>query len=148
MKIAKGKITTKKSGNGGYKSMWIYIPSKIYKDTSFPFNDDEEMLIEIEDSSLIVSKNDERSKILKNFGIENATLPKLLEIKAAINKDHPYLYFKDKCISYRDINQSSNKLAHGFIKLVNELELKKPKIALLMNNCPEYIFMDQILNMN
>ena len=46
MKEAKGKITTKKSGNGGYISAWIYIPSKVYKDKLFPFQDDEEIIIE------------------------------------------------------------------------------------------------------
>lgn len=140
MTIAKGKITTKKSGNGGYKSVWIYIPSKVYRDKSFPFDDDEEVLIEIEDSSLIISKNDERSKILKNFGIENATLPKLLEIKASVNKDLPFLYFKEKCYSFQDINRYANQIAHGIINLTAELEFKRPKITLLMNNSPEFIF--------
>ncbi|MFX1573543.1 MAG: hypothetical protein ACFFB0_12405 [Promethearchaeota archaeon] len=66
MTIAKGKITSKKSGNGGYKSLWIYIPSKISKDISFPFEDNEEVLVEIEDRSLVISKNDEISKIVKD----------------------------------------------------------------------------------
>jgi crotonobetaine/carnitine-CoA ligase len=140
MKIAKGKITIKKSGNGGYKSIWIYVPSKIYKDDSFPFNQDEEVLIEIEDGSLIVSKSDERSKILKNFGVENANLPKLLEIKASVNKDLPFLYFEDQVFSFLDMNQKSNQIAHGIISIVNELGLKTPKIAVLMNNSPEYLF--------
>ena len=140
MTIAKGKITTKKSGNGGYKSMWIYIPSKIYKNDSFPFDENEEVLIEIEESSIIISKNDERSKILKGFGVENATLPKLLEIKASVNKERPFLYFKDQVFSFLDMNQKSNQIAHGIINVVNDLELKNPKIAVLMNNCPEYLF--------
>jgi len=140
MTIAKGKITTKKSGNGGYKSVWIYIPSKIYKNDSFPFLEDEEVLIEIEDGVIIISKNDERSKILKSFGAENATLPKLLEIKASVNKDRPFLYFKDQILSFQDMNQKSNQVAHGIMDVVNELELKKPKIAILMKNCPEYLF--------
>ncbi|KKM02760.1 hypothetical protein LCGC14_1781220, partial [marine sediment metagenome] len=140
MIIAKSKITSKKSGNGGYKSMWIYIPSKIYKNTSFPFKENEEVLIEIEDNSIIISKNDEKSKILKDFGIENATLPKLLEIKASVNKDRPFLYFKDQVFSFLDMNRRSNQIAHGIINIVNEFELKNPKIAVLMNNCPEYLF--------
>ncbi len=140
MTIAKGKITTKKSGNGGYKSMWIYIPSKIYKNDSFPFKENEEVLIEIEDNSIIISKNDEKSKILKDFGIENATLPKLLEIKASVNKDRPFLYFKDQVFSFLDMNRRSNQIAHGIINIINEFELKNPKIAVLMKNCPEYLF--------
>jgi len=65
MTIAKSKITTRKSGNGGYKSVWIYIPSKISKDNSFPFQENEVVLIKIEDGSLIISKNDELSKIVR-----------------------------------------------------------------------------------
>ena len=140
MKEVKSKITTKKSGNGGYKSAWIYIPSKIYKNENFPFKEDEEIVIDIEDGSLIISKNDECSRIIRNFGVENATLPKLLEIKAEKNKNQPFLYFKDKCYSYQDINKNSNKLAHGILKLTNQLELKAPKISLLMDTCPEFIF--------
>jgi crotonobetaine/carnitine-CoA ligase len=140
MKIGKGKITTKKSGNGGYKSVWLYIPSGICKNESFPFGDNEEVLIEIEEDSLIISKSDDRSKIITNFGRENATLPKLLEIKAEKNGKKPFLYFKNKCYSYEDINQNANMVAHGILNVINELELKKPKISLLMNNSPEYLF--------
>ena len=140
MKVAKGKITTKKSGNGGYKSGWIYIPSKVYKDKLFPFQEDEEVIIEIEDESLVISKNDDRSKVLREFGIENATLPKLLEIKAAENSDQTFLYFKDKVYSYHDTNRISNRFAHGIIEIINDSGLIKPKISLLMNNCPEFIF--------
>ncbi|MHA1730137.1 MAG: AMP-binding protein [Promethearchaeota archaeon] len=140
MKIASGKITTKKSGNGGYKSAWIYIPSKLYKDNLFPFEENENVLIKIEDNSLLISKNDERSKILKNIGTENETLPKLLEMKAKTNKDFPFLHFKERTFTFQDINRQVNRITHGIINLTNELELKKPKIALLMDNCPEFIF--------
>ena len=70
MIVAKGKITTKKSGNGGYKSAWIYIPSKVYKDELFPFRDNEEVIIEIDEGNLLISKDDGRSKVLRDFGIE------------------------------------------------------------------------------
>jgi crotonobetaine/carnitine-CoA ligase len=140
MKMAKGKITTKKSGNGGYKSAWIYIPSKIYKNDDFPFADNEEIIIEIEEGSLKITKNDERSRLIRNFGMENATLPKLLEIKAKENRDQPFFYFKDETYSYQEVNEISNKHSHGILKVVDDLSLKSPKIALLMDNCPEYIF--------
>jgi len=140
MQEARGKITTKKSGNGGYKSAWIYIPSKIYRNDNFPFLDNEEVIIEIEEGSLKISKNDERSRIIRDFGIENATLPKLLEIKAKTNKDQPYLYFKDECYSYQEINQNSNQIAHGVLELIRELDLKAPKISVLMDTCPEFLF--------
>ncbi|MFW9825072.1 MAG: AMP-binding protein [Candidatus Thorarchaeota archaeon] len=140
MKIAKGKITTKKSGNGGYKSAWIYIPSKVYKNDLFPFKDNEEIIIEIGDDSLIISRNDDRSKVLREFGEENANLPKVLEIKAEENKNKPFLYYKDQVFSYQEINNASNKIAHGILQIIKENGLIKPKISLLMNNCPEYLF--------
>ncbi|MFX1326209.1 MAG: AMP-binding protein, partial [Promethearchaeota archaeon] len=140
MQVAKGRITTKKSGNGGYKSAWIYIPSKVYKNEDFPFSDNEEVIIEIEEDSLKITKNDERSRIVRNFGMENATLPRLLEIKAKGNRDQPFLFFKDTCYSYQETNEISNRYSHGIIKILSELDLKSPKIALLMDSCPEFIF--------
>ncbi|MHA1913620.1 MAG: AMP-binding protein [Promethearchaeota archaeon] len=138
--MGKGKLTTKKSGNGGYKSVWVYIPSKICKDDTFPFQDNEDVLIEIEEDTLVISKSDERSTIIRNFGIDNATLPKLLEIKATEKKDLPFLYFKDQVFSYQAINENANQIAHGIRKILGELQLQKPKISLIMNNCPEFIF--------
>ncbi|KKN43587.1 hypothetical protein LCGC14_0701650 [marine sediment metagenome] len=140
MTTARGKITTKKSGNGGYKSAWIYIPSKVYKDKLFPFQDNEEIIIEIEEDSLVITKNDDLSKILRDFEAKNATLPKLLEIKAVENRNQPFLYFKDETYSYQEINRNSNRIAHGILDLIKDLDLKKPKVSLLMNNCPEFIF--------
>jgi acyl-CoA synthetase (AMP-forming)/AMP-acid ligase II len=140
MNEARGKITTKKSGNGGYKSAWIYIPSKIYRNENFPFLDNEEIIIEIEDGSLKISKNDERSRIIRNFGLENASLPKLLDIKAKTNKNMPYLYFKEKIFTYLDMNRYSNMVANGILYLTKELDLKAPKISVLMETCPEFLF--------
>ncbi len=140
MLVAKGKLTTKKSGNGGYKSVWIYIPSKICKDESFPFQDNEDVLIEIEDDTLVISKSDERSTIIRNYGLDNATLPKLLEIKASEKKDLPFLYFKDKVYSYQEINEFANQIAHGIRKVIEDMQLQKPKISVIMKNSPEFIF--------
>ena len=140
MNQAKGKITTKKSGNGGYKSAWIYIPSKIYKNDNFPFLENEEVIIEIEEGSLKISKNDERARLIRDYGIENATLPKLLEIKAKTNKNQPYLYFKDECYTYQKINHNTNQIAHGLLELSVQLDLKAPKISVLMDTCPEFLF--------
>lgn len=106
----------------------------------FPFKDDEEIVIEIDDESLIISRNDDRSNVLREFGVENANLPKLLEIKANENKYKPYLYFKDQVFSYQKTNSTSNRIAHGILKIIDELGLIKPKISLLMENCPEFLF--------
>ncbi len=140
MKIAKGRITLRKSGNRGYNSVWIYVPSKLVKDSSFPFEEKSEVIIEIDDEKLIIRKSYELSDIIKKYGIEDATLPKLLEKKALINDNRPFLYFNDKCFSYHDLNKNTNQIAHGLISLIKNLKLKKPKISLLLPNCPEYIF--------
>ena len=79
MKVAKGKITTKKSGKGGYKSAWIYIPSKVYKDVLFPFQENEELMIEIEENSLVITKNGDNSKTEEIFDGESASTLNLSE---------------------------------------------------------------------
>ena len=35
--IGEGKITYRVGGSGKYQSVWLHIPSKISKDSSFPF---------------------------------------------------------------------------------------------------------------
>lgn len=140
MRRAKGKITRKKSGGGGYESIWIYVPSKIAKDSSFPFSNKEDVNIEIIDDTLVISRRDELYDIIERYGIENATIPKLLQKKAAENKDKPFLFFKDKTFSYQEINSNSNRIAHGLLNIFKKLKLRRPKIAVMLPNCPEYIF--------
>ncbi len=41
MEFGKSKIVIKPSGKGKYKTTWIYIPSKVAKDSSFTFKNDE-----------------------------------------------------------------------------------------------------------
>ena len=140
MRRAKGKITRKKSGGGGYESIWIYVPSKIAKDSSFPFSNKEDVNVEIIDDTLIISRRDELYDIIERYGIENATIPKLLQKKATENKDKPFLYFKDEIYSYQDIHLHSNRIANGLLKIIKKLKLRRPKISLMLPNCPEYIF--------
>lgn len=140
MKVAKGRISKKKSGNRGYDSFWIYVPSKISKDNSFPFRDKEEVNVELKGSSLIINKIYNLNEITEKFGLTNATLPELLEKKAIINKNIPFIYFKNEIYSYQETNKISNKIANGLLNLIKELKLNNPKIALLFLNCPDYIF--------
>jgi hypothetical protein len=140
MKTAKGRISKKKSGNRGYKSCWVYIPSSISKDDYFPFKDKEEVIIELHGEKLIIHKNYELSQITKKYGIDYATLSNLVEKKAISNKDLPFIYFGDKVFSYHDTNNFSNQIANGLLKLTKELKLNIPKIALLLPNCPDFIF--------
>ncbi|MFX1445515.1 MAG: AMP-binding protein, partial [Promethearchaeota archaeon] len=142
MRRAKGKITRKKSGGGGYESIWIYVPSKIAKDSSFPFSNKEDVNVEIVDDTLVISRRDELYDIIERYGIENATIPKLLQRKAIENKDSPFLYFKDEIYSYQEIHLHSNRIANGLLKIIKKRKLrrKRPKISVMLPNCPEYIF--------
>jgi len=144
-KEGKGKITVrtsgaKKKGKKRYRSFWLYIPKKLSKDSSFPFDDKDEVSIVIEDGKMTVSKIDEFRAIINCFGMPNATLPKLLEKKAKKNQHKPLLYFQDQIFSYITVNSNSNEIANGIIELTKELQLKKSKIALLFQNCPEFLF--------
>ena len=141
MELGKSKIVIKPSGKGKYKTTWIYIPSKIANDTSFPFRRDEEILIEVQKDSILISKNNRRSRTLRKFGINNITLPKLLEKKAEENGELTFLYFNKDKYSFSDINASANQFAHGIVNIISEMHLKKPKISLLMKNSPEFLFL-------
>ena len=139
---ANGRITTRKSGKGDYDSAWIYIPSKVFNDISFPFSDKEEVIIEIqEDGALLIKKSDILTNIINEYGIENATLPLLLEKKVKENGDHEFLYYKNDIYTFKDINNHSNQIANGLINIFKELKLRKrPKVSILFQNCPEFIF--------
>jgi len=131
-----GKITIKKSG-ADYASTWIYIPSKIVKDSSFPFKHNDKVYIEIKDGKLIVSKREKIFELLESFGLRNATLPFVLEKKAEENKDRIFLIFKDLQISYKQVNERANRVANGLLK--SEKVGRKPKIAAMLPNIPEFI---------
>ncbi len=140
MRRAKGKITRKKSGGGGYESIWVYIPSKIAKDSSFPFSNKEDVNIEIIDDTLVISRRDELYDVIDRYGVENATIPKLLQSKAAENKNKPFLFFKDEIYSYQDIHINSNKIANGLQNIIKKKKLRRPNISVMLPNCPDYIF--------
>jgi crotonobetaine/carnitine-CoA ligase len=140
MTIGKGKISKKKSGNRGYSSFWVYIPSKIAKDRAFPFRDKEEVRIELKGEHLEVRRIYNLSDLTKVYGIEDATISKLVESKALINKDKPFIYFHERVYTYNDVNIISNQLANGLLKQIKKLKLKNPHIALMFPNCPEALF--------
>ncbi len=140
MKTAKGKISKKKSGNAKYESYWMYIPSKISKDKSFPFKDKEEVIIELNGGNLIVHKTYSLREITQRYGFSDATLSKLIETRAKDNYNLPFIYFQDQCYSYEDVNNISNRIGNGIIDLCKKLKLDNPKIALLLPNSPDMIF--------
>jgi len=140
MEFGKSKIVIKPSGRGKYNTTWIYVPSKVAKDSSFPFKNDEEVLIEIKNDTILISKNNLRSRMIKEYGIDNITLPKLLRKKAIENSDQIILFYKDEQFCFKDINEKSNQFAWGILNLVAKLNVKNPNISVMMSNCPDFLF--------
>jgi len=140
MKTGKGRILKRKAGNRKYDSFWIYVPSKISKDNDFPFSDKEQVLIDLVGEHLEIRKIYNLSELTKMYGIENATIPKIIESKASLNKDKPFIYFRDIVYSYRDVNIISNQIANAILYLNKKLHLNNPKISLMFPNCPESLF--------
>ncbi len=61
----------------------------------------------------------------------------LLEKQVKGNAEKVYLYFQDQEVTYRTLNQKSNQVANGFL----ELGIRKgDKVALLLSNCPEFLY--------
>ena len=140
MEFGKSKIVIKPSGRGKYKTTWIYVPSKVAKDSSFPFKNNEEVLIEIKNGTIIIKRDNVHSRMIKAYGINNITLPKLLTKKAEENSDQVILYFRNEKLTFEDINRESNKIAWGILELVDRLDVKNPKISLMMSNCPDFLY--------
>jgi len=64
-------------------------------------------------------------------------LGNILEDKARVNKEKVFLYFKDKKITYREINEISNRIANGFLKIGIK---KGDHVAVMMANCLECVY--------
>ncbi|MBD3216113.1 MAG: AMP-binding protein [Candidatus Lokiarchaeota archaeon] len=140
MKTGEGRITERTSGNRGYKSTWVYIPSDISKDESFPFNNKEKVIIELKNNKLIIHKIHDVKEITTNYGISDATLCQLIETAAEKNNEKPLLYYHDRIYSYEEVNDAANKVANGFIEFIKEREINNPNVAILFPNHPELIF--------
>ncbi|MBY8985732.1 MAG: acyl--CoA ligase [Candidatus Lokiarchaeota archaeon] len=140
MKTGKGRILKRKSGNRRYDSYWIYIPSKISKGYDFPFRDKEEVLIDLRGEHLQIRKIYNLSELTKVYDVKDATIVKIIESKASLNNNKPFIFYRDRIYSYQDTNKISNQIAHALIKLNKKLKLNNPKISLIFPNCPESIF--------
>lgn len=135
-----GKISRKSSGKGKYEAIWVYIPSKLSKNESFPFKDKEKVRIEIKGNELVIKKSDNIFDTISIYGFENMTLSKLIETKAQKNENKTFLYYKEQKFSYYDLNAKANRIAHGILKLMKEYSLRKPTVAVMLENSPDYVF--------
>jgi len=61
----------------------------------------------------------------------------LLETQAEKYSDKTYLYYEDQEVSYRDFNETSNKVANSFKALDVD---KGQMVAVMLPNCPEYLY--------
>lgn len=52
--------------------------------------------------------------------------------------NRPFLYFRDKVFGYQDFDQAANRVASGLQKIGI---FKGNKVAIIMGNCPEYLFL-------
>lgn len=64
-------------------------------------------------------------------------LGELLEEKAKKNKDKVFVYFKDDKISYKEINDISNRVANGFLKLGVK---RRENVCIMLPNSPEFLY--------
>ena len=63
-------------------------------------------------------------------------LIKILESKSKLKPSHDFILTDKKNYTYRDINESANKLAHG---LLQKGISKGDKVAVLMDSSPQYL---------
>ena len=65
-------------------------------------------------------------------------LGELIEDRAKRNADKIFLRFKERNISYEEIDRFSNRCAHAFLNLGIA---KGDKVSIMLPNCPEYLYL-------
>ena len=140
-KTIETKISIRKSGGKKtYESAWIYIPTRIFSDKSFPFKKDDNLILELEKDHIVIRKKKVFEDLIREFGLKNATLPKLIEKKAKDEGNLPMIYYQDKIITFKEVNDNSNRIAHGIIALIDKYKLKKKHVALMCENNPDFLY--------
>ncbi len=70
-------------------------------------------------------------------GADMNVVGKVIQEKARIHKDRPFLNFRDEILTYEQLDFRSNQFAQGF----RDLGLKKnDKISIMMMNHPYYLY--------
>ncbi len=69
--------------------------------------------------------------------VRERTLHRLLERQAEKYGKRTFFYFKEKEFSFEDLNLGASRVAAGLQKLGI---VKGDKVAIIMDNCPEYLF--------
>jgi crotonobetaine/carnitine-CoA ligase len=69
---------------------------------------------------------------------ESRVVHRVLERQAEKYGDRTFIYFKDGTFSYRDFDELSNRAAYG----LQQMGISKgDKVAIMMPNCPEFLFL-------
>ena len=60
MKIGRGRFINRpsKTGKKIYDRFFIYVPTYVAKDKSFPFEEGDEVVVKIEDGKLVIEKEE------------------------------------------------------------------------------------------
>jgi len=70
-------------------------------------------------------------------GISKSVVGNIVQEKGTYHKDKAFLYFKDRMVTYQQLDERSNRFSNGF----RELGIKKDdKIALMMKNDPDFLY--------
>jgi len=71
------------------------------------------------------------------LGMENATVGKLMELKAEKNQDKVAILFEEQKITYNELDRRSNSVASG----LSQMGVKKgERAAIMLPNCPQYLY--------
>src|SRR5437762_13673753 len=67
-----------------------------------------------------------------------STIPGLLRERALQEPEKVFLYFKDREVTYRELDKITNQIAHG----LEALGLKEgDKLCVMLPNCEEYVYL-------
>jgi crotonobetaine/carnitine-CoA ligase len=74
---------------------------------------------------------------MKEYPQHERVLTHILEDKARTHENHVVFQFRDFPITFGELNERINKVAHGFQKLGVK---KGDNVAILLPNCPEFLY--------
>ncbi|MFT5350645.1 MAG: crotonobetaine/carnitine-CoA ligase [Planctomycetota bacterium] len=74
---------------------------------------------------------------MQEYAQEDRVLHKIIEDKARQYPDHVVFQFRDDPLTFAELNEGINKAANGFASLGIK---KGDKVALMLNNCVEFLF--------
>jgi len=75
---------------------------------------------------------------MKNYPLQERVVGQVVADKAALHGERPFIFFEDRTISYRELDETSNRLANGLAALG---VAKSTHVAFLVDNKPEIILL-------